>query len=233
MEKPSVQFNLRPGNKKTKSKRSLPKARRIGKNRDLIIHTLKDPRVGEFPILNSANGWWAKMPEGIVKIQKLIDGYCFYFTDREACSYAGITETQLNYFQVLHPDFYRIKAIAKSQPDINAKVTIIKKLTEDVNVATWWISRTQKETFSPKLNIATQDEEERHQVHELTENIKMIGEQLRGEIKIQNANNTTTEEYSSGESEGGTVAEQEGYRDEAETPELDNSFDEAIPVVPR
>lgn len=143
-------IKLTPGNTKQKGRRSAPKAedRQTGKENP-IAYTYKDPRVGEFDVLNSANGWWIG-EMGAVKVQKLVDAYCFYMTDDEACSYAGISKTQLEYFQKLHPDFYGIKHAAKSQPGMHAKKRIVGNIEKDTELSKWWLERTQKDTFSTR-----------------------------------------------------------------------------------
>ena len=125
-------------------------ARRVAKKNNPIAYQFADPRTGGFDVLNSEWGWWVGM-EGRVKLQKLVDAYCFYYTDDEAVSYAGISREQLKYFQELHPQFYTIKHIAKSQPDMHAKKKLVESAGKDTAWAAWWISRTQKQTFSTRV----------------------------------------------------------------------------------
>ena len=147
--KPNIK--LTPGNRRQKGRRSAPKAedRKTGKENPIAYHYVDD-RVGGFDVLSSSNGWWSEMVSGTRKIQALVDAYCLYMTDDEACSQAGITNAQLEYFQKLHSDFYGIKHAAKAQPDIAAKKAIVENVKTSVSTAMWWLERTQKDTFSTR-----------------------------------------------------------------------------------
>jgi hypothetical protein len=179
-------IKLTPGNRKQKGRRSLPKDRQIGKDREKIAYRFKDPRVGEMDVLNSANGWWAEGEghrDGNVKLQKLVDAYCFYMTDEEACSYANITKDQLEYFQKLHPDFYGIKHASKSQPDMHAKKKIVGEIQKNVEVAKWWIERTQKDTFSTRSENTGANGRDLYDG--LTERFKQLTEKLSDGAEIK------------------------------------------------
>lgn len=190
MGEPTLQTNIKltPGNRTQKGRRSAPKAeaRQTGKE-EPYAYILKDPRVPEMPVLNSANGWWAEKIYGPVKLQKLVDAYCFYYTDEEAISYAGITLDNLRYFQKLHPDFYIIKGLCKAQPDMHAKKKLVETVAKDVNWAAWWISRTQKDTFGSKA--IPEDMTGREIYAAMTERFKKLTED------IINDNEIDAEEY--------------------------------------
>ncbi len=151
-------IKLTPGNRTIKGRRSKPMAevRQTGKA-DPIAYIFDDPEAGvAFEVLNSANAWWVKPAEGNkdsgrVKLQKLVNAYKNYYTDEEAINYANISMDQLKYFQKLHPDFYTIKHGAKRRPDMTSKVTIVNQLGKDPHWAAWWLSRTQKDTFSTRI----------------------------------------------------------------------------------
>ena len=155
----------------------MAEARQTGKQSP-IAYRFRDPRVGEMDVLNSANGWWIGV-EGGIKLQKLVDAYCFYYTDDEAISYAGISERQLKYFQELHPDFYPIKHAAKRQPDMHAKKKIVEQAGKDVSWAAWWLSRTQKETFSTRVEATGANG--RDLFDGMAQEIRKLGEELRNE----------------------------------------------------
>lgn len=213
MEEPTAtipKIKLTPGNRKRKGRRSRPKAeaRQIGKERTPYAYIFNDPRVGGLAVLNSANAWWADM-EGHVKLQKLVDAYCYYMTDAEACSYAGITWGQLKYFQELHPDFYTIKDVAKSQPDILAKRVLVQAASKDPGWASWWISRTQKETFSTRIDVGGANG--RDLFDGLAQEIRQLGEALRNEPDDYD---TASEEHLGELATGNTDAGANGRGDE-------------------
>jgi hypothetical protein len=207
MEQPTAtnipNVNLKPGNRKRKGRRSAPKAelRVIGKDRAPYAYIFNDPRTGPMAVLNSANGWWIGV-EGQVKLQKLVDAYCFYMTDVEACSYAGITGGNLKYFQELHPDFYTIKDVAKSQPDIHAKKMLVQAASKDAGWAAWWISRTQKETFSTRIDVGGTNG--RDLFDGLAQEIRQLGESLRND-NDDTATQEHTGELATGHTDAGEV----------------------------
>jgi hypothetical protein len=164
-------------------------------------YTYRDPRVGELLVLNSANGWWIGV-EGGIKLQKLVDAYCFYYTDEEAISYAGITIGELKYFQKLHPDFYTIKAVAKAQPDMHAKKKLVETAAKDVNWAAWWISRTQKDTFGTKIGV--EGPNGRDLFDGMTERFKKLTEDIinENEINSEEYPNIIDAEYADAGSDG-------------------------------
>lgn len=213
MEEPTAtipKIKLTPGNRKQKGRRSRPKAEaRMTGKAEPYSYIFNDPRVGGLAVLNSSNAWWAGM-EGQVKLQRLVDAYCFYMTDLEACSYAGISKTQLQYFQELHPDFYLIKDIAKSQPDIHAKKMLVQAATKDPGWAAWWISRTQKETFSTRIDVGGTNG--RDLFDGLAQEIRQLGEALRTEPN--DYDDTASEEHPGELATGNTDAGANGRGDE-------------------
>lgn len=213
MEQPQLKkpgIKLTPGNRTQKGRRSAPKAedRVIAKGKDPIAYHFSDPRVGGFDVLNSDNGWWVEADhQGRVKLQKLVDAYCFYMTDDEATSYSGITLGQLRYFQELHPAFFSIKHAAKTQPDMHAKKTIVGKLQTDPSWAAWWLERTQKDTFSTRQEQTGANG--RDLFDGMTEDYKKLTEDLENEYSDEE------EEHTGGAASGDTDAEPGGDGHEA------------------
>jgi len=167
----------------------------------------------KFDVLSTANGWWGK-EDGKVKLHKLVTAYEFYFTDDQACSYAEISSEQLQYFQELHPDFYRIKHAAKQSPNQIAKKKIVGELDKDKELSKWWLEKTEKETFSPRIEATVANG--RDLVDGLTQQVRQMGENLRAEL-INNKNN---EKHTSGSPTGDINAEQ--VRDGNEAKFADN-----------
>lgn len=219
-------IKLTPGNRTVKGRRSAPKAEgRVTGKPEPYAYTFKDPRVAiELPVLNSANGWWAEPVVGPIRVQKLVDAYCFYYTDEEACSYAGITKDQLKYFQEIHPDFYTIKSVAKSQPDMHAKKKLVEAAQKDENWAAWWLSRTQKETFSTRIETAGANG--RDLVEGLTQHVRQMGEGLRAQLK----RNDTSDQKHIGESPAGDADAGQDGAGHAPAPAPAGSGGEAVPA---
>lgn len=165
MEKPSATKKdtlvIKPGNTRQKGRRSAPKAEeRMTGKLDPYTYTLKDKRVGELRVLSSSRAWWEGQ-DGQVKLHRLIDAYCWHYTDAQACSHADITMIQLTYFQKLHPDFYEIKARAKQQIGMHAKVRIGKAIESGENGTkdAWeWLEKTERETFGRNIDVTSQGE---------------------------------------------------------------------------
>lgn len=181
-----------------------PTQRQTGQE-EPYAYIFKDANLGELQVLNTANAWWLDRQ----KLTKLVDAYKFYATDDQACFYAGISIGQLKYFQTLHPDFYTIKHLAKQDPGLRAKKTIVKSLETDKETAKWWTERTEKE-FNPKVE---QTGTGRDLFDGLTKEIKELGEQLRNSNYDKPSD--TTEEYSSGEDTGGASTGPDGDTDDA------------------
>lgn len=210
---------LTPGNTKQKGRRSAPKAeeRQTGKD-EPYAYTFSDPRVGELKVLNSSNAWWIGI-DGAVKLQKLVDAYCFFMTDDEAISYAGISKMKLEYFQRLHPDFYGIKHLAKSQPDIHAKKVLVDAVKKDTHWAAWWISRTQKNIFSTRSEVT--GENGRDLYDGLASEIRTLGEELRKDERYG-----LTQEHSSEHAPGNITTGGNGDRPETEATKNTDSIPE-------
>jgi hypothetical protein len=174
MEVPQqIKIKTTPGNRKQKGKRSAPKGEdRMTGKKEPYAYTFKDKSLGELPILNSANAWWLDM----AKVYALVNAYKVYATDQQACYYAGISMTQLQYFQDLHPDFYIIKHTAKQDPNLRAKQTIIKHLDKDPAVAKWWLEVTEPNTFKKK---EAEGESARDLFDKMTVELKQFTESVR------------------------------------------------------
>jgi hypothetical protein len=197
-EIPKVQ--MKPGNRRNKGRKSAPKAeeRMTGKDNP-IAYRFNHPSIPgeELDVLNSSRGWWAS-EDGRVKLYRLVDAFCFYYTDLEAIAYAGISLEQLKYFQELHPDFYTIKGLAKSTPDRHAKKKIVEDINHNVSTAQWWLERTQKDTFSTRQEQTGANGRDLYEG--LSEDIRQMGEELRND---KNNDNPNTTKKHAGEPEAG------------------------------
>lgn len=201
------------GNRKPKGKRSAPKAeeRRVAKYNDPYAYTFKDKNLGEMKVLNSDNAWWVDP----VKLNMLVAAYKFYATDAQACYYAGITETQLKYFQELHPDFYTIKHAAKQDPILRAKKRIFEEVEKSTETAKWVADRLEKDTFSTKV---VQESTDKAQLDALSEKLRILSEKnldIEDETNHDNRRSETKQEHPSGQPGASVDANTGGAGNEA------------------
>lgn len=100
-------------------------------------------------------------PQKITKdiLQKLEHAFSNNLNDQEACLYVGIsTSTLYNYCKKNRP-FLERKELLKKTPWIKAKLNIVGFITsenakekwERIKVSQWYLERTNKEEFSPRI----------------------------------------------------------------------------------
>lgn len=93
--------------------------------------------------------WW----EDSEKTTKLEQAFAIGCNDKEACSYAEITEHQLYYYQnEINKEFAVRKAELKEKPILKAKQTIVKSL-DDPTHAKWYLERKVKNEFGNSIEI--------------------------------------------------------------------------------
>lgn len=84
-------------------------------------------------------------------LQKLEHGFSRGLTDKEACCYAGISESTLYNYGNENPDFLERKELLKEQPKMKAKFVIYDALEEgNLITARWYLERKAKDEFSTK-----------------------------------------------------------------------------------
>lgn len=87
-------------------------------------------------------------------VRKLIEGFSFGLTDREACVYAGCSKQWLYDYCKDNPNFTDQKEALKDNPKIKAKRIIDNSLDEkDKDIAKWYLERKAKDEFSTKTDI--------------------------------------------------------------------------------
>lgn len=96
--------------------------------------------------------WWEKEDgtdsEILVKLRAAFAMGC---PDLEACIYAGISETQLYYYQKnVNKDFAREKKFLKDVPILRARNTIVENVDEVEN-AKWYLKMKKRDEFSEKV----------------------------------------------------------------------------------
>jgi hypothetical protein len=208
MEEPKQKIKLTPGNPnpKPKGRRGLSRAENAQKreNNGEFEYVFKDAATGNFNVKKTANAWWKDK----MKLEKLIAAYKIFATDDQACFYAGITIDQLIYFQEIHPEFYRIKHACKQMPSLKAKQTITGALGTNPALSQWWLERTEKETFSPRVENTGGNG--RDLFDSLTEQVRSLGEKLRKDDR-------DTKEHTPVDEVGDNVAGPDGIGNETAT----------------
>jgi hypothetical protein len=94
--------------------------------------------------------WW----EDLEKKLKLEQAFAIGCTDKEACSYAEITEDQLYYYEnEINKEFRVKKQELKDKPILKAKQTIVKNL-EDPTHAKWYLEKKAHQEFGQRLELS-------------------------------------------------------------------------------
>jgi hypothetical protein len=138
-------------------------------------YLIQDSNFGDFYVLNSANAWW--LDRG--KVERLISAYKIDSTNEEACAYAGIRPTNLQYFEEQHPDFSYVKAACKQLLKLAARDKIArainsKKASEEIPhlaQANWYAERKLKDEFSTRAEVVDPRTAEMNKV---TEELKQL-----------------------------------------------------------
>jgi hypothetical protein len=96
-------------------------------------------------------------------------------SDREACFFAGISETALYEYQNKNPKFAEHKEALKENPILKARETIFKNL-KNPQTAAWYLERKRKDEFSTRQevehNINTELDEMREDLNSAIKYVK-------------------------------------------------------------
>jgi hypothetical protein len=90
-------------------------------------------------------------------LKKLEDAFMLGCTDLEACLAADISTTTLYNYQNEHPEFVERKATLKENPIKIARVSVIKQMTEDGDLALKFLERKKKDEFSLRTELTGKD----------------------------------------------------------------------------
>ena len=115
-----------------------------------IAYTIKDVCFGSFDVLNSANAWWLDK----IKVVNLINHFKIDGTQEEACSVAGITKAQFDYFVEKHPIFSDIMGACRELPNIKARTTVNNNLNK-VDCAFKYLEKKRKKEFGNALDLTS------------------------------------------------------------------------------
>lgn len=92
-------------------------------------------------------------------LQKLEQAFSNNLSDQEACLYVGISTSTLYNYCKRNRTFLERKELLKKTPWIKAKLNIVgfitsentKEKSERIKVSQWYLERTNKEEFSPRV----------------------------------------------------------------------------------
>lgn len=103
------------------------------------------------PAKANVGGRPTKMTEETIK--KLEQAFSYGCTDKEACSYAGISVQTLFVFEQGNPGFREHKHDLKMKPILAARQMIVKNLDKDLAHARWYATKKMPKEFGDKLNV--------------------------------------------------------------------------------
>jgi len=114
-----------------------------------IAYTITDKIFEKLEVKNSANAWWLEK----TKVEALIQVFKFDGTQEEACSYAGITQRQYDYFIEQHPQFCEIIGACREIPNLKARKTAVSKIEESYQNAMDYLKRKKKKEFGDRMEV--------------------------------------------------------------------------------
>lgn len=114
-----------------------------------IIQEIKQKKLMNKRDFTTEYKWWQDSEKKV----KLEQAFAIGCTDKEACSYAEITEAQLYYYEdVIDKQFRVKKQELKEKPILKAKQTIVKNL-DNPDHAKWYLERKKKDEFSHRTEL--------------------------------------------------------------------------------
>lgn len=97
-----------------------------------------------------------RRPEGrpTVMTPEVLDKLEFAFmhamSDKEACFYANISPATLYSYQSKHPEFAERKEELKLDPNIKAKIKLVKDIPDSLDQSRWWAQHRMHDDFTTK-----------------------------------------------------------------------------------
>ena len=83
-------------------------------------------------------------------VKKLEEAFAIGCSDLEACLYADISKQTLYTYQADNPKFLDRKEMLKERPILQARMTVVKALRHDSDMAMKYLERKNKKEFSPR-----------------------------------------------------------------------------------
>ena len=205
--------------------------RKYTKKPPAIAYSLSLPFGATLHVKKSANAWWMDQQ----KVHALTEAFRFRLTIPEACLHAGITVKNYEYFVEVHPQFREAKEGYGLDPDIRAKVTIVKSVNNgDIKAARWWAVHKMRDEFGPPsrrsqrikdLEFSQRDEPVRYSP-EIEEKMRL--EERRHALAMQGLIAESRREKSRKQTTKPPVAKVEAYVRGTWDPEEDDDWEERV-----
>lgn len=127
-----------------------------------VAYVIRDKFFPDFSVRKGKGAWWNDQS----KVVALITIFKAGGNVTDACSYAGISKEQWQYFNEQHPEFYGVKSICQNLQSVRALQLVDRdmedrkdektgKVTKEGNVKTakWWLTKRNR-FFAPRGIIA-------------------------------------------------------------------------------
>lgn len=102
--------------------------------------------------LEAEDLWWRPTKMTTKTVTLLLNAFSNWFTDNEACVYAGISKNTLYRYIEKNPEFWNQKELLKDKPKMKAKMNIINSINnKDIETSKWYLERKSKDEFSTKV----------------------------------------------------------------------------------
>jgi len=140
-----------------------------GNNINPWAYKISDGNFRDFYVLATDLGWWSNSQ----KVKELIIAFKMGCTDKEAASFAGISQSQLDNFEHVHPEFWEVKEACKSLMNVQARKNIRSMLRKGDKDVTKWYAERQMEDYEPKRT------EKKKEENSMAEMLKKLQEDSR------------------------------------------------------
>jgi len=137
-----------------KSSRKKTVSKKKNKRKIVKSYIIKDSVFGQFTISYSDNPWWVDKD----KVVKLIQGFKMDCKPAELRILAGISEDQLRYFLEQHQELSRIFEDLRKTPTLKARMTVVRAVGSDHNVAFKYLERKEPDEFKERTEIEHKDQ---------------------------------------------------------------------------
>ncbi len=92
-------------------------------------------------------------------VEKLERAFINGFSDEQACFYVGIDKQTLYNYCQKNPDFSTKKELLKTNPNLTAKLNIVKAIDNgDVKASQWYLERKCKDEFSIRTEVDNKEQ---------------------------------------------------------------------------
>jgi hypothetical protein len=99
--------------------------------------------------------WWKMNPEKLVNLEHAFAIGC---TDKEAIGFAGISETQLYYYERLNPEFKSKKEMLKETVILKAKEAVHREVGKNYQNAIDYLKRKRRKEYGDSIDMTSENE---------------------------------------------------------------------------